>query len=145
MYTDPPLELTPQFSPKIKDYYSEVPFDVVTVKIRAEPVDCRCQVHLDDRKGPRMANYPVGLGSSRINILVVDESQPEPVVMTIYTLNIYRENRPSLPIFDEYMMCGFLQKCSRRKVQEMGSDLQLSRLSWLKAATCFSSSMINTG
>ncbi|XP_058842008.1 cadherin-like and PC-esterase domain-containing protein 1 isoform X2 [Acipenser ruthenus] len=111
MYTDPPLELTPQFSPKIKDYYSEVPFDVVTVKIRAEPVDCRCQVHLDDRKGPRMANYPVGLGSSRINILVVDESQPEPVVMTIYTLNIYRENRPSLPIFDEYMMCGFLQDC----------------------------------
>ncbi|MGH0128624.1 UNVERIFIED_CONTAM: hypothetical protein FKN15_058453 [Acipenser sinensis] len=106
MYTDPPLELTPQFSPKIKDYYSEVPFDVVTVKIRAEPVDCRCQVHLDDRKGPRTANYPVGLGSSRINILVVNESQPEPVVMTIYTLNIYRENRPSLPIFDEYMMVG---------------------------------------
>ncbi|MGH0161958.1 UNVERIFIED_CONTAM: hypothetical protein FKN15_076194 [Acipenser sinensis] len=115
MYTDPPLELTPQFSPKIKDYYSEVPFDVVTVKIRAEPVDCRCQVHLEDRKGPRTANYPVGLGSSRINILVVNESQPEPVVMTIYTLNIYRENRPSLPIFDEYMMCGFLQGEKRQK------------------------------
>ncbi|XP_033880784.3 cadherin-like and PC-esterase domain-containing protein 1 isoform X2 [Acipenser ruthenus] len=111
IYTYPPLELTPRFSPKIKDYYSEVPFDVVTVKIRAEPVDCRCQVHLEDRKGPRTANYPVGLGSSRINILVVNESQPEPVVMTIYTLNIYRENRPSLPIFDEYMMCGFLQDC----------------------------------
>ncbi|XP_041112184.1 cadherin-like and PC-esterase domain-containing protein 1 [Polyodon spathula] len=111
IYTDPPLELTPQFSPKIKDYYCEVPFDVVTVKIRAEPVDCRCQLHLDDRKGPRMANYPVGLGNSRINILVVDKSRPEPVVMTIYTLNIYRENRPSLPIFDEYMMCGFLQDC----------------------------------
>ncbi|XP_041113580.1 cadherin-like and PC-esterase domain-containing protein 1 [Polyodon spathula] len=111
IYTDPPLELTPPFSPKIKDYYCEVPFDVVTVKIRAEPVDCHCQVHLDDRKGPRTANYPVGLGNSRINILVVDESQPEPVVVTIYAINIYRENRPSLPIFDEYMMCGFLQDC----------------------------------
>ncbi|MBN3313840.1 CPED1 protein, partial [Atractosteus spatula] len=111
LYTDPPLELTPRFTPRIKEYYSEVPFDVVMVKIRAEPVNCRCQVHLEERKGPRTANYPVGLGNSRISILVVDESQAEPVVMTIYTINIYRENRPSLPVFDDYVMCGFVQDC----------------------------------
>uniref|UniRef100_W5NFN7 Cadherin like and PC-esterase domain containing 1 n=1 Tax=Lepisosteus oculatus TaxID=7918 RepID=W5NFN7_LEPOC len=112
LYTDPPLELTPRFTPRIKEYYSEVPFDVVMVKIRAEPVNCRCQVHLEERKGPRRtANYPVGLGNSRISILVVDESQAEPVVMTIYTINIYRENRPSLPVFDDYVMCGFVQDC----------------------------------
>jgi len=56
-----------------------------------------------------MANYPVGLGNSRINILVMDESEAEPVVMTIYTLHIYRESRPSLPMFDEYVMCSFVQ------------------------------------
>lgn len=60
----------------------------------------------------RMANYPVGLGNSRINILVMDESEAEPVVMTIYTLHIYRESRPSLPMFDEYVMCSFVQVCA---------------------------------
>ncbi|XP_036375630.1 cadherin-like and PC-esterase domain-containing protein 1 [Megalops cyprinoides] len=111
VYTDPPLVLTPPFSPWVKEYRAEVPFDVVTVRIRAEPVGRHCQVHLDERRGPRTANYPVGLGNSRISVLVMDESEPEPVVMTIYTLNIFRESRPSLPMFDEYVMCGFVQDC----------------------------------
>ncbi|MBN3297302.1 CPED1 protein, partial [Amia calva] len=83
----------------------------MTVKIRAEPINCHCQVRLDERKGPRTANYPVGLGNSRIRILVVDESGAEPVVMTIYTLNIYRESRPGLPMFGDYVVCGFVQDC----------------------------------
>lgn len=52
-FTIPHLDLNPKFDPKIKEYYSEVPFDVVTIKIRAEPANCQCEVHLDEKKGPR--------------------------------------------------------------------------------------------
>ncbi|KAM9467622.1 cadherin-like and PC-esterase domain-containing protein 1 [Clarias gariepinus] len=111
IYTDPPLVLAPLFNPWVKEYRAEVPFDVVTIRIRPEPVNTKCNVHLDEHHGPRMANYPLGLGNSRINILLMDESGEEPVVMTIYTLHIFRESRPSLPMFDEYVMCGFIQDC----------------------------------
>ncbi|XP_026874417.2 cadherin-like and PC-esterase domain-containing protein 1 [Electrophorus electricus] len=111
IYTDPPLLLTPPFKPWVKEYHSEVPFDIITIRIRPEPTSMHCRVRLDDHNGPRMANYPIGLGNSRINILVMDESGMEPVVITIYTLHIFRESRPSLPMFDEYVMCGFIQDC----------------------------------
>lgn len=51
--THPHLELNPEFNPKIRDYYSEVPFDVVTVTIGAETSKCQCKVYLHDRAGPR--------------------------------------------------------------------------------------------
>lgn len=111
IYTDPPLVLTPPFDPWLKEYQAEVPFDAVVLRVRPEPVSPHCHVHLDERRGPRIVNYPVGLGNSRINILVMDESDSKPVVMTIYTLHIFRENRPSLPMFAEYVMCGFVQDC----------------------------------
>uniref|UniRef100_A0A4W5RYY5 Cadherin like and PC-esterase domain containing 1 n=1 Tax=Hucho hucho TaxID=62062 RepID=A0A4W5RYY5_9TELE len=114
LYTDPPLTLSPPFSPWVKDYCAEVPFDMVTLRLRPEPISPACHVHLDEHRGPRTANYPVGLGNSIINILVTDESlatEPEPVVMTIYTLHMYRESRPSLPMFGEHVMCGFVQDC----------------------------------
>uniref|UniRef100_A0A4W5K8W0 Cadherin-like and PC-esterase domain containing 1 n=1 Tax=Hucho hucho TaxID=62062 RepID=A0A4W5K8W0_9TELE len=112
LYTDPHLTLSPPFSPWVKDYRAEVPFDVVTLRLRPEPISPACHIHLDEHRGPRTANYPVGLGNSIINILVTDESaatEPEPVVMTIYTLHMYRESRPSLPMFGEHVMCGFVQ------------------------------------
>ncbi|CDQ90463.1 unnamed protein product, partial [Oncorhynchus mykiss] len=112
LYTDPPLTLSPPFSPWVKDYRAEVPFDVVTLRLRPEPISPACHIHLDEHRGPRTANYPVGLGNSIINILVTDESlttEPEPVVMTIYTLHMYRESRPSLPMFGEHVMCAFVQ------------------------------------
>lgn len=111
LYTDPPLVLNPVFNPWLKEYRADVPFNTVTIRIRPEPVSAQCYIRLDEHRGPRMANYPVGLGNSRINILVMDESGAEPVVMTIYTLHIFRESRPSLPMFDEYVMCGFVQDC----------------------------------
>ncbi|XP_036419713.1 cadherin-like and PC-esterase domain-containing protein 1 isoform X2 [Colossoma macropomum] len=111
LYTDPPLVLSPAFNPWVKEYRADVPFDTITIRIRPEPKSAQCHIHLDEHRGPRMANYPVGLGNSRINILVADESGAEPVVMTIYTLHIFRESRPSLPMFDEYVMCGFVQDC----------------------------------
>ncbi|XP_076577866.1 cadherin-like and PC-esterase domain-containing protein 1 [Chaetodon auriga] len=111
IYTDPPLALTPTFSPRVKEYRAEVTFDTVTVRIRPETVSPACRVHLDEHRGPRMANYPVGLGNSRISILVTNDGEREPAVMTIYTVYVFRESRPSLPTFGDHVMCSFLQDC----------------------------------
>ncbi|XP_019899893.2 cadherin-like and PC-esterase domain-containing protein 1 isoform X2 [Esox lucius] len=112
LYTDPPLILSPPFNPSVKEYHAEVAFDVVTLRLRPEPINSACHIHLDEHRGPREANYPVGLGNSKINILVTDESDnTEPVVMTIYILHMYRESRPSLPMFGDHVMCGFVQDC----------------------------------
>uniref|UniRef100_A0A8C3FM31 Cadherin-like beta-sandwich-like domain-containing protein n=1 Tax=Chrysemys picta bellii TaxID=8478 RepID=A0A8C3FM31_CHRPI len=109
IFTSPPLDLNPKFNPKIKEYYTEVPFDVVTVKIGAEPSNCQCQVHLDERKGPSVANYPLGLGINKIAILVTDNSHSNSEVLSNYKITVYREDRPSLPLFEDYMVCGFVQ------------------------------------
>ncbi|XP_017599255.1 PREDICTED: cadherin-like and PC-esterase domain-containing protein 1 isoform X2 [Corvus brachyrhynchos] len=109
LFTSPQLDLNPQFNPKIREYYAEVPFDMVTVKIGAEPSNCQCHVHLDDKKGPSIANYPLGLGLNKVIIFLTDDSQPSPEVVSSYKITIYREDRPSLPLFDDYMMCGFVQ------------------------------------
>lgn len=124
IYTDPPLTLTPPFSPHVKEYRAEVTFDTVTIRIRPEPVSSACQIHLDEHRGPRMANYPVGLGDSRISILVTDDAELEPTVMTIYTVHVYRESRPSLPMFGDHVMCSFLQDCGLVVQPEHSCGLQ---------------------
>ncbi|XP_053112464.1 cadherin-like and PC-esterase domain-containing protein 1 isoform X2 [Hemicordylus capensis] len=108
IFTSPDLGLHPEFDPKIKEYYTEVPFDVVTVQIRAEPMNCQCEVHLDEKKGPSAANYPLGLGINRINILITDESQSLHEILSIYKIIIYREDRPNMLLFDDFMDCGSL-------------------------------------
>ena len=63
---------------------------------------------------PRTAHYPVGLGDSRVQVLLVDQGAgpgAEPVVMTTYTLHLFREGPPSLPLFGNHVMCGFIQVC----------------------------------
>lgn len=44
-------------------------------------------------------------------MLVVDESRAEGDVLTTYKLTIYREDRPSLPFFEDFTACGFVQDC----------------------------------
>lgn len=112
IFTHPHLELNPEFNPKVKDYYCEVPFDVLTVRIGAETSKCQCKVHLQERAGPSFANYPLGLGMNRISMVVVDESPAEGDMETTYKLTIYREDRPSLPFFEDFTACGFVQDCS---------------------------------
>uniref|UniRef100_A0A8C0F1T9 Cadherin-like beta-sandwich-like domain-containing protein n=1 Tax=Bubo bubo TaxID=30461 RepID=A0A8C0F1T9_BUBBB len=142
IFTSPQLDLNPQFNPKIKEYYAEVPFDIVTVKIGAEPSNCQCQVHLDEKKGPSIANYPLGLGLNKVIILVTDDSQPSPLVVSSYKITIYREDRPSLPLFDDYMLCGFVQDCGSRIRPEESCGLQplsheyLSAISQTMFKTC---------
>uniref|UniRef100_A0A8C3T5K9 Cadherin like and PC-esterase domain containing 1 n=1 Tax=Chelydra serpentina TaxID=8475 RepID=A0A8C3T5K9_CHESE len=142
IFTRPPLDLNPKFNPKIKEYYTEVPFDVVTVKIGAEPSNCQCQVHLDERKGPSVANYPLGLGINKITILVTDNSQSDPELVNSYKIIVYREDRPSLPLFEDYMVCGFVQDCGSLIQPEESCGLQplsteyLSAISQTQFKTC---------
>ncbi|NXO58330.1 CPED1 protein, partial [Aramus guarauna] len=142
IFTSPQLDLNPQFNPKIKEYYAEVPFDMVTVKIGAEPSNCQCQVHLDEKKGPSIANYLLGLGLNKVIVLVTDDSQPKPQVVSSYKITIFREDRPSLPLFDDYMMCGFVQDCGSRIRPEESCGLQplsheyLSAISQTVFKTC---------
>ncbi|XP_060270796.1 cadherin-like and PC-esterase domain-containing protein 1 isoform X3 [Ovis aries] len=109
IFTHPRLELNPGFNPKIKDYYSEVPFDVVTLTVRAETSKSQCKVHLQERAGPSFANYSLGLGMNKISVLVVDKSPTQGETLTTYKLTIYREDRPSLPLFEDFTACGFVQ------------------------------------
>lgn len=110
IYTDPPLFMTPPFDPRVKEYRVEVPFDTVMIRIRPEPIQSNCHVHLDEHRGPNMANLPIGLGKSQISILVTDGGESK-AVMTIYMLHVFRENRPSLPMFGDHVMCSFVQEC----------------------------------
>lgn len=110
IYTDPSLSMTPPFDPRVKEFRVEVPFDTVMVQIRPEPISSNCHVHLGEHHGPSMAKLPIGLGQSRINILVTDGRESEGI-LTVYTLNVFRENRPSLPMFGDHVMCSFTQEC----------------------------------
>ncbi|XP_069318704.1 cadherin-like and PC-esterase domain-containing protein 1 isoform X1 [Eulemur rufifrons] len=111
IFTHPNLELNPEFNLQIKDYYAEVPFDVVTVTIGVETSKCQCKVHLYEQAGPSFANYPLGLGMNKISIFVVDESPGQSETLITYKLTIYREDRPSLPLFEDFTACGFVQDC----------------------------------
>ncbi|NXC81941.1 CPED1 protein, partial [Cercotrichas coryphoeus] len=142
IFTSPQLDLNPRFNPRIREYYAEVPFDMVTVKIGAEPSNCQCHAHLDDKKGPSIANYPLGLGLNKVIIVLTDDSQPSPEVVSSYKVTIYREDRPSLPLFDDYMMCGFVQDCGSKIRPEESCGLQplsheyLSAISQTTLRTC---------
>lgn len=73
-----------------------------------------------------MVTYPVGLGDNTIRILVTDDYGPESVVMATYTVSMYRESRPSLPMFGEHAVCSFLQVSPQQVVwrccRERGLD-----------------------
>ncbi|KAM5255294.1 cadherin-like and PC-esterase domain-containing protein 1 [Ctenodactylus gundi] len=133
IFTHPHLDLNPQFNPKIRDYYSEVPFDVVMVTIRAETSKCRCQVHLQEQAGPSFARYPLGLGMNKISMLLVDESRAEGETLITYKLTIHREDRPSLPFFEDFAACGFVQDCGLLIHPEEACGLQPVSSDYLEA------------
>ncbi|XP_058153260.1 cadherin-like and PC-esterase domain-containing protein 1 isoform X3 [Dasypus novemcinctus] len=135
IFTHPHLELNPEFNPKIKDYYSEVPFDVVTVTIGAETSKCQCKVHLHERAGPSFANCPLGLGMNKISVLVVDESPAQGESLIMYRLTVYREERPSLPLFEDFTACGFVQDCGLLIHPEETCGLQPISSDYIEAIT----------
>ncbi|OCT89039.1 cadherin-like and PC-esterase domain-containing protein 1 [Xenopus laevis] len=111
IFSNPQLVLLPAFNPRIKDYYVEVPFDLLMVEIGAEAVHCDSEVHLEEKEGQRTVAFPLGLGLNQITINVTDKSEPSPIVLRSYRITVHREQRPSLPLFDHYIMCGFVQDC----------------------------------
>ncbi|KAK7896731.1 hypothetical protein WMY93_022056 [Mugilogobius chulae] len=137
IYTDPPLSMTPLFDPRVREYRVEVPFDTVMVRIRPEPFNSNCRVHLDELHGPSMANLPIGLGHSRISILLMD-GRPSATVMTIYTLHVYRESRPSLPMFGDHVTCSFTQECSLLVQPDKSCGLELFNKSLSPSQPCSS-------
>lgn len=42
-------------------------------------------------------------------MLVIDESPAQGDTLITYKLTIYREDRPSLPLFEDFTACGFVQ------------------------------------
>uniref|UniRef100_A0A670YU16 Cadherin like and PC-esterase domain containing 1 n=1 Tax=Pseudonaja textilis TaxID=8673 RepID=A0A670YU16_PSETE len=140
--TSPHLDLNPNFDPRIKEYYTEVPFDLLTIKIRAEPMNCQCEAHLNERQGPSSAHYPLGLGINIVIIVVTDKSQSVSEIVSIYKIIIFREDRPSLPLFDDFMLCGFVQDCGSVIYPEESCGLQplpaeyLSIISQPQLKTC---------
>nr|XP_036879317.1 cadherin-like and PC-esterase domain-containing protein 1 isoform X4 [Manis javanica] len=47
---------------------------------------------------------------NKISMLVVDESPAQGDTLITYKLTIYREDRPSLPLFEDFTACGFVQR-----------------------------------
>ncbi|XP_023559181.1 cadherin-like and PC-esterase domain-containing protein 1 isoform X2 [Octodon degus] len=133
IFTHPQLDLNPEFDAKIRDYYSEVPFDVVMVTIGARTSKCQCQVHLQERLGPSFAKYPLGLGMNKISMLVVDESPAGLGTVITYKFSIYREDRPSLPFFEGFNACGFVQDCGLLIHPEESCGLQPISSDYLEA------------
>lgn len=133
IFTHPHLKLNPEFNPKIKDYYSEVPFDVVTVTIGAETSKCQCKVYLRERAGPSFGSYPLGLGMNKISMLAVDESPAQGETLITYKLTIYREDRPSLPLFEDFTACGFVQDCGLLIHPEEACGLQTISSDYIEA------------
>nr|XP_057923412.1 cadherin-like and PC-esterase domain-containing protein 1 isoform X2 [Doryrhamphus excisus] len=111
IYSDPPFTLSPPFSPNVKEYHADVTFDTLTIQVRAEPADAGCGVRLDERRGPRVSTVSVGLGRNRISILVTDGGE---TVVAVYTVHVFREGRPSLPMFGDHVTCGYVQDCGLR-------------------------------
>ncbi|KAK5849502.1 hypothetical protein PBY51_009140 [Eleginops maclovinus] len=110
LYLSPPLGLTPPFSPSVREYWTEVTFDQLTVRVRPETLSPACSAHLDHCAGPSMAIFPLGLGDSSINILVTGGGE-KPAVMATYSVHVHRDSRPSLPMFGDHVTCSFLQDC----------------------------------
>ncbi|KAE8615958.1 hypothetical protein XENTR_v10008672 [Xenopus tropicalis] len=111
IFSNPQLVLVPAFSPTIKDYYVEVPFDMVMVEIGAEAAHCDCKVRLEEKEGQGTVAFALGLGINQITIYVTDKSELTPIVLRSYRISVHREERPSLPLFDHYIICGFVQDC----------------------------------
>ncbi|XP_077401623.1 cadherin-like and PC-esterase domain-containing protein 1 isoform X2 [Vanacampus margaritifer] len=113
IYFAPPLTLSPAFSPHVTEYHVDVTFGTLMLHVRAETVSKACRAH------PRVSAVPVGLGPSRMDILLTDAGPEPPTaasssprMLAVYTIHLHREAPPSLPMFGDHMTCGFLQDCS---------------------------------
>ncbi|OCT87357.1 hypothetical protein XELAEV_18021057mg, partial [Xenopus laevis] len=99
-------------NPRVKDYYVEVPFDLLIVEMGAQAAHCDSKVQegSEAKEGQRTVAFPLGfssgLGHKSDNY---DKSEPNPIVLRSYHITVHQEERPSLSLFDHYIMYGFVQ------------------------------------
>ncbi|KAH9381218.1 hypothetical protein HPB48_019859 [Haemaphysalis longicornis] len=114
--TEPSVRLQPAFRPQRTEYFANVSYDLVLLKVWGLAQHCGSQVRVDDKYGPaRPANYTLGVGENKVVLYVMDGGQPDPWVVNAYTLLIRR-----MPLADDglrfspaaqHQVCSLKQEC----------------------------------
>ncbi|KAM7309234.1 cadherin-like and PC-esterase domain-containing protein 1 [Ixodes scapularis] len=116
--TEPAVRLQPAFNPQRSEYWANVSYDLVLLKVWGLALHCGSEVRVDDKYAPpRPANYTLGVGENKLVLYVMDGGQPDPWVVNTYTLVIRR-----LPVTDERMVfspAATHQVCSLKQECEM--------------------------
>ncbi|XP_077540184.1 cadherin-like and PC-esterase domain-containing protein 1 [Haemaphysalis longicornis] len=116
---NPERKLSPSFQPNKTEYHLDVPYEQTSVEVRARALYCHAEARLDDRLGPaRPVNYTLGLGYTRISVVVVDIRHVEARVANAYVLSVFRRERVSRSddvfqahVSDDYVVCSLKQSC----------------------------------
>lgn len=113
---EPFLNITPPFSPSISEYFVNVTYDLMLIKIGAISQNCQTEVRIDDKFGSsRPTNYTLGIGVNRISLLVVDVTHSEPWVINTYILLVRRlpitHGQPSFDPQQPHQICHLKQEC----------------------------------
>ncbi|KAK8776920.1 hypothetical protein V5799_029735 [Amblyomma americanum] len=114
--TEPLVRLQPAFKPQRTEYFANVSYDLVLLKVWGLAQHCGSHVRVDDKYGPaRPANYTLGVGENKVVLYVMDGGQPDPWVVNAYTLLIRR-----MPLADDslvfspaaqHQVCSLKQEC----------------------------------
>ncbi|XP_075751060.1 cadherin-like and PC-esterase domain-containing protein 1 isoform X1 [Rhipicephalus microplus] len=115
---NPEQPLSPTFHPNKTEYHIDVPYEQMTVEVRARALYCHAEARLDDRLGPaRPVNYTLGLGYNRVSVVVVDIRHAEARVANAYVLSVFRRERSTRneevqpPLAGHYAVCSLKQSC----------------------------------
>ncbi|KAH8021679.1 hypothetical protein HPB51_016075 [Rhipicephalus microplus] len=116
---NPEQPLSPTFHPNKTEYHIDVPYEQMTVEVRARALYCHAEARLDDRLGPaRPVNYTLGLGYNRVCVVVVDIRHAEARVANAYVLSVFRRERTTRneevqpPLAGHYAVCSLKQVSS---------------------------------
>ncbi|PIK48599.1 putative cadherin-like and PC-esterase domain-containing protein 1 isoform X2 [Apostichopus japonicus] len=122
IYTHPPLNLTPTFDPENTDYYTNVPHDILSVRVWGVAMSCSCEA----RAFNNPATYTLGVGVNRITLLSVDVTHSMPWVISSYTLHIARlGHRRMVTENDETpIVCSLKQNCKLKFLETEDCGLQ---------------------
>ncbi|XP_033114618.1 cadherin-like and PC-esterase domain-containing protein 1 [Anneissia japonica] len=117
IYFEPNISFSPEFDPYTTEYYAKVPYKTVILKVWAHSMNCDCEVRLEDKYGlSRPANYTIGIGDNRVNLLVVDITHTEPWVINTYVVHVYREgpseHKPEFNENAQHQVCSLMQECN---------------------------------
>ncbi|GAB6029952.1 cadherin-like and PC-esterase domain containing 1 [Chamberlinius hualienensis] len=121
IYTEPSLTLNPPFSPAVMEYFVNVSYDQLLVKVWASALNCQCEVRLEEKFGiSQPTNYTLGLGDNHVTFVVVDIRHTEPWVINTYTLTIRRQDvshsEPNFDVQSPHEVCSIRQECDFQMV-----------------------------